>query len=61
MICCSTVTTLLEFHRRVGEAARQLVGKEAGDEITVDAPRGRISYEVLSVRFLGVNARGGSA
>jgi transcription elongation factor GreA len=33
-----------------------LLGKEAGDEITVDAPRGRISYELLSIRFLGSRA-----
>ncbi len=36
---------------------RALLGREAGDEITVDAPRGRISYEVISVRFLGSGAR----
>jgi len=30
-----------------------LLGREVGDEITVDAPRGRISYELLSIRFLG--------
>ena len=30
-----------------------LLGKEAGDEITVDAPRGRISYELISIRFFG--------
>jgi transcription elongation factor GreA len=30
-----------------------LLGKEAGDEITVEAPRGRISYELVSVSFLG--------
>jgi transcription elongation factor GreA len=35
---------------------RALLGKEAGDEITVDAPRGRISYEIVSVRFLGSQA-----
>ena len=33
-----------------------LLGKEVGDEITVDAPRGRISYELLSIRFLGSKA-----
>ncbi|MUM76428.1 transcription elongation factor GreA [Pseudodesulfovibrio sp. F-1] len=32
---------------------RALLGKEAGDEVVVDAPRGRIEYEILSVRFLG--------
>jgi transcription elongation factor GreA len=40
---------------------RALLGKEAGDEITVDAPRGRISYELVSVRFLGANSRGKNA
>ncbi|MDR0466935.1 MAG: transcription elongation factor GreA [Deltaproteobacteria bacterium] len=34
-----------------------LLGKEAGDEISVDAPRGRISYEVISIRFLGSKPR----
>ncbi|MDR0466839.1 MAG: transcription elongation factor GreA [Deltaproteobacteria bacterium] len=42
----------------VGKA---LLGKETGDEITVDAPRGRISYELVSVRFLGSNARENNA
>ena len=32
---------------------RALLGKETGDELGVDAPRGRISYEILSVNFLG--------
>ncbi|MBG0788945.1 MAG: transcription elongation factor GreA [Desulfovibrionaceae bacterium] len=30
-----------------------LLGKEEGDEIVVDAPRGKIEYEILSVNFLG--------
>jgi len=38
-----------------------LLGKEAGEEIAVDAPRGRISYEVVSIRFLGSTARGNNA
>nr|B8DJL8.1 RecName: Full=Transcription elongation factor GreA; AltName: Full=Transcript cleavage factor GreA [Nitratidesulfovibrio vulgaris str. 'Miyazaki F'] len=33
--------------------ARALLGKEEGDEIVVDAPRGRISYEIISVAFEG--------
>ena len=37
---------------------RALLGKEVGDEITVDAPRGRISYAVLSIRFLGSKTTG---
>lgn len=32
----------------VGQA---LLGKEVGDEITVDAPRGRINYEVVTIAF----------
>ncbi len=32
---------------------RALLGKEEGDEVAVDAPRGRINYEVLEVRFHG--------
>jgi transcription elongation factor GreA len=34
----------------VGQA---LIGKEAGDEITVEAPRGRIQYEIVSICFNG--------
>jgi transcription elongation factor GreA len=30
-----------------------LLGKEVGDEAIVDAPRGRIEYEIISVEFLG--------
>ncbi|WP_319542299.1 transcription elongation factor GreA [uncultured Pseudodesulfovibrio sp.] len=30
-----------------------ILGKEEGDEVIVDAPRGRIEYEILSVEFLG--------
>jgi len=32
---------------------RALLGKEAGDEVTVDAPRGKIHYEVITVSFNG--------
>lgn len=32
---------------------RALLGKEAGDEVSVDIPRGRVTYEILSVSFLG--------
>lgn len=35
----------------VGKA---LLGKEAGDEVTIDVPRGKISYEILDVHFGGV-------
>jgi transcription elongation factor GreA len=32
---------------------RALLGKEAGDEISVDAPRGKIQYEIREIRFQG--------
>ena len=32
--------------------ARALIGKHEGDEIDIDAPNGRRSYEVLSVRYV---------
>lgn len=31
--------------------ARALLGKEEGDDAVVEAPRGKIHYEILSVRF----------
>ncbi len=34
----------------VGKA---LLGKEEGDEVTVDIPRGRVTYEIISLKFLG--------
>jgi transcription elongation factor GreA len=43
----------ISVHSPVGSA---LLGREVGDEITVDAPRGRISYELLSIQFLGSRA-----
>lgn len=30
---------------------RALLGKEEGDEVVVNAPRGKIQYEILSIRF----------
>jgi len=33
-----------------------ILGKEEGDEVIVDAPRGRIEYEIISVKFLGSDA-----
>ena len=30
-----------------------ILGKEVGDEAIVDAPRGRIEYEIISIEFLG--------
>jgi transcription elongation factor GreA len=32
---------------------RALLGKEVGDEISVDAPRGKIQYEIIEIRFQG--------
>lgn len=32
---------------------KALLGKEEGDEVIVDAPRGKIEYEVISVEFHG--------
>ncbi len=37
----------------VGQA---LLGKEEGDEVTVDVPKGRITYEILSIEFKGTQA-----
>lgn len=31
--------------------ARQLLGKKAGDEVTVKVPKGQVEYEVLSIRY----------
>lgn len=33
---------------------RALLGKEVGDEVTVEAPRGKIHYEVIAVNFNGI-------
>ena len=35
---------------------RALLGKEEGDEVVVDAPRGKINYEIVSVVFRGAAA-----
>ena len=32
---------------------RALLGKEVGDEVTVDAPRGKIQYEIMDIQFNG--------
>ncbi|MEF2230940.1 MAG: transcription elongation factor GreA [Pseudodesulfovibrio sp.] len=32
---------------------RAVLGKEEGDDVVVDAPRGKIEYEIVSVKFLG--------
>ena len=33
--------------------ARSLLGKEVGDEVSVEAPRGRIEYEITGLSFHG--------
>ncbi|MFO8033474.1 MAG: transcription elongation factor GreA [Desulfohalobiaceae bacterium] len=33
--------------------ARALLGKEAGDDAVVEAPKGRIEYEIISVEYKG--------
>ena len=35
---------------------RALLGKEEGDEVIVDAPRGKITYEIISITFQGAAA-----
>ena len=37
--------------------AQAMIGKEEGDEFIVDAPRGKIQYEIVSIRFLGPQAQ----
>ncbi len=34
--------------------AQALLGKEIGDEVTVDVPKGRVTYEIISIEFNGV-------
>ena len=38
----------VSVHSPVGTA---MLGKEVGDEIVVDAPRGRISYEIIKIEY----------
>ena len=38
----------------VSPVAKALLGKEEGDEVTIDIPKGKITYEILSVEFNGV-------
>lgn len=33
---------------------RALLGHEEGEEITIDIPKGRVTYEILSIEFRGV-------
>lgn len=41
-------TGSISVHSPVG---RSLLGKEVGDEVVVDAPRGRVEYEIVDIRF----------
>ena len=40
----------ISFLSPVGQA---LLGKEEGDEVSVDIPRGRVTYEIVSITFNG--------
>ncbi len=40
----------ISFLSPVGQA---LLGKEEGDEVSVDIPRGRVNYEITSIEFRG--------
>ena len=43
----------ISFLSPVGQA---LLGKEVGDEVTIDIPRGRVTYEITAIAFLGSKA-----
>ena len=40
----------ISYMSPVGQA---LLGKEEGEEVTVDIPRGRVTYEIISITFEG--------
>lgn len=40
----------ISFLSPVGQA---LLGKEEGDEVAIDIPRGRVNYEIIKISFLG--------
>lgn len=40
----------ISFLSPVGQA---LLGKEAGDEVTIEIPRGRVTYEITDISFRG--------
>ena len=42
----------ISFLSPVGQG---LLGREVGDEVTVDIPRGRVTYEVINISFKGSN------
>ena len=46
-------TGSISFLSPVGQA---LLGKEVGDEVSVDIPRGRVTYEVVDISFKGSKA-----
>jgi len=41
----------ISINSPVGQA---LLGRDVGDEITVDIPRGRVTYEIIALNFYGV-------
>lgn len=45
----------ISFLSPVGQA---LLGKEEGDEVSVDIPRGRVTYEIVSISFNGSKVLG---
>lgn len=44
----------ISFLSPVGQA---LLGKEEGDEVNVKIPKGKVTYEIISIRFEGNNIR----
>ena len=46
-------TGSISFLSPVGQA---LLGKDVGDEVSVDIPRGRVTYEVVDISFKGSKA-----
>ncbi len=45
----------ISFLSPVGQA---LLGREEGDEVTVDIPRGRVTYEIVDISFQGSGVLG---
>lgn len=43
----------ISFLSPVGQA---LLGKEEGDEVTIEIPRGRVTYEIINISFRGSSA-----
>ena len=42
----------------LGPVGQALLGKEEGDEVSVDIPRGRVTYEIISIAFNGSGVLG---